>query len=422
MQDIVKTRLFLFLIGLIVVPLGTVLVILFAKGYRPDLKKGEIRATGLLVAHSYPEGAQVHVNGELKSATNTTVNLSPGNYEVRISKDGYNPWIKDLVIQPEIVTRATAVLFPSVPTLKPITTEGAARPVLSPDGTKVTFTSMSGLQLFILDLSESPLGLLNREFKLIRSSTNYAISAIRWSPDSRQVLTQSPVSTSSAYLTDIFSQELTNVSSNLSDIISEWNQNRTIHESQKFASLPDTLQTLLSTASANLIWSPREDKLLYTATASAILPDGLKKPLPGSSTQPQTRQLIPGQIYVYDLAEDRNFAIGQISVTPTPQSLKKPKTQPVLNKLPTVIPDYLHPSGWAWFPTSSHLYRIEDNKIVIVEYDNQNPTVIYAGPLREKIAIPYPSARQMLILTNLSTTPGSSTSSGIPNLYALTLR
>lgn len=424
MQDIVKFRLFLFLLGLIIVPVATVLVVLFAKGYRPDLKKGEITVTGLLVANSYPEGAQVIINNQISSATNTTLNLGPGTYHVEIKKEGYYPWKKQLIIQPEIVTRATAVLFPSVPTLKAITTNGAARPVLSPDGTKVAFLSANYLHLYTLDLTESPLGLLNREAKLITDlkSTVVKISGLLWSPDSRQILVYSPgpdqTASFSAYLVDLSNQQTINAGANFTQITTNWNSIRMTHELQKISTLPVILQNILATAAADLTWSPQENKLLYTATVSAVIPDQLIKPLAGSNTQPQERHLIPGHVYVYDLEEDRNFKIDVLTPTiPPPVPKTKSKKQLTSN-----IQNLISNGGWAWFPTSSHLYKVDINKIIIIEYDSTNKTTVYAGPLENKSAVPYPSAKQMLILANLSSTPAPGTSSATPNLYALTLR
>ena len=77
---------------------GTYIAIQFAKGYRPDLRKREIRGTGLLVTNSVPIGAQVFLNGKLTTATNDTTNLPPGEYEVEIKKDGYISWKKTLKI------------------------------------------------------------------------------------------------------------------------------------------------------------------------------------------------------------------------------------------------------------------------------------------------------------------------------------
>ncbi len=337
-----RTRILLFLAGFILVPLCTYFVILFARGYRLNWQRKQLSPTGLLVATSLPDGAQIHLNGQLSSATNTTLNLPPATYRVEIKKDGFSPWAKTLKVEAEIVTRAAATLFPSVPSLKAITNSGAANPILSPDGTKITFTS--GKKSFLLDLSESPLGLINREAREI------ATTSAAWTVPTPEQLAKTATLRANA--------------------------------------LHPTMQTILSTAAANLIWSPKENKLLYTATASASIPEDLIKPLPGSSFQPQSRALATGETYVYDLEEDRNFNIQY----------------PI--------------SNIQWFPDSNHLVYTEKGKITILEYDGQNATIVYAGPMENTFAFPYPSGKQLLILANLS----SNSQTSVPNLYAVSLR
>lgn len=335
---VMRTRILLFLLGLVLVPSLTYLVILFARGYRPNFANRELRPTGILVATSLPNGAQVLVNNQLKSATDTSLNLDPGTYQVEIKKQGFSPWTKTLQIEAEIVTRATTTLFPAVPSLKAITSSGAANPILSPDGTKVVFTS--GKKSYLLDLSESPLGLINREAR--------------------------EIATTSAAWTIPTAEQLAKTAALRANV------------------LHPAMLEVLATAAANLLWSPKENKLLYTATTSATIPNDLIKPLPGSSTQIQSRTLVGGETYVYDLEEDRNFKV---------------------------------PSSVSWFPDSSHLVLVEKSKVTILEYDGQNATIVYAGPMENGFAFTYPSGKQLLILTNLNPTTTSS-----PNLYAVSLR
>jgi len=66
---------------------GTLIAIQFAKGYRFS-RQGILQGTGLLAANSFPNGAQVYVNGKLSTATDNTLNLDPGEYDVEIKKDG----------------------------------------------------------------------------------------------------------------------------------------------------------------------------------------------------------------------------------------------------------------------------------------------------------------------------------------------
>lgn len=402
-----KNRLLLFLTSLIIVPTISYFVILFARGYRFQPQTPNIVApTGLLAANSYPDGAQIFINNQLKSATNTTISLSPGEYEVEIKKDGFAPWKKQLRIQAEIVTQAWATLFPTVPSLKAITFSGAANPITSPDGNKVAFIQYdkNASKILTVDLSESPLSGINRESRLIATFSNKDLSQTPfvWSPDSKQLLV---MATPSAYLVDTQLNQSITPNINAQALQESWQNLLSQREAQKFTSLPTKLQEILSSSATHLIWSPKETKLLYTATASATIADNLKPQLPGSSTQPQTRTITPGNIYVYDLEEDRNFLVAQLpQPTPTPKTKSKPAASSPTFSL-------------AWHPSSSHLIKTEPDKITIFEYDNTNPVVVYAGPMAANFSSPYPSGRQLAILINLNPT-----SSSLPNLYALSLK
>ena len=333
-----RSRILLFLTGLILVPVCTYFVILFARGYRPDFTRRSLQPTGLLVLKSLPDGAQIYINSKLTSATDTTINLTPGTYKVEIKKQGFSVWAKTLQVDAEVVTRTVATLFPSVPSFKAITTTGATNPIFSPDGTKVVFTNLpagrQATKAYLLDLNESPLGLINRDVKEIASTA------------------------------------------------SAW---KTPTKIDPLPTLPQTMQDILATAAASLVWAPKENKVMYTATASAIIPDELIRPLPGSSTQTQSRTIIPNGNYVYDLEEDRNFAI---------------------------------PAGVTWFPDSYHLLKAEKGKVTVLEYDGTNSTVVYSGPMEDAFAFPYPSGKQLLILANLS----ANSKTSVPNLYAVSLR
>lgn len=397
-------------VGMVFVVFGTIGAILFAKGYRPDFNKKSIQPSGILVTQSYPDGAQVLVNNELKTATNNTLNLDPGTYQVEIKKDGFVTWQKTLQVQAEVVTRAIATLFPSVPSLKAITVSGASVPVMSPDGSKIAFLTpdKKSPKLYTLDLTESPLGFINRDPKLI--ATLSQPQTISWSPDSRQItLTAS----TSAQLIDIGSNTIRDLTPlRLSDLEATWSAQVKIQETQKRATLPDGLKVILDTSTRDLVWSPKEDKIMYTATASAVIADNLIRPLPGSSTQPQARTLVPQGVYVYDLIEDRNFQIDTSSL-PVPTNCP-PKTKcPVFDPWASVKKN----AGWSWFSNSYHLMKVDGNRILIKEYDNQNLNTVYSGPMSGAFAAAYPSGKQILILSNLNTE-----SSPVPNLYAISLR
>ena len=82
---LIRLGIFLATIGFVIG--GTVVMIRYAKGYRPT-RAGTIKGTGLLSANSFPTGAEVYINGKLTTATDNTLNLDPGDYQIELKKDG----------------------------------------------------------------------------------------------------------------------------------------------------------------------------------------------------------------------------------------------------------------------------------------------------------------------------------------------
>jgi len=135
-----KIRSVLFPFGIVCIILGTAVgVIAYGRGYRFDVGKRSLKATGLLVTSSEPSGAQVLVDGKVHSATPATINLSPGWYTVRMVKEGFQAWEKRVRVQGEVVTKVDAFLLATNPSLTAITATGVANPVLSPDGGKLAY-------------------------------------------------------------------------------------------------------------------------------------------------------------------------------------------------------------------------------------------------------------------------------------------
>jgi hypothetical protein len=115
----------------------------------------------------------------------------------------------------------------------------------------------------------------------------------------------------------------------------------------------------------------------------------------GTNSTPQVRDITKGEVYVYDIKEDRNYLI--LSSLPT--------TQFNSGELPIM-----------WYPDSKHLVYVHDGRIDMMEYDAQNQTTVYAGPFVDDYVFPWPDATQLVILTNLGN-PNI-----IPNLYTIGLK
>jgi hypothetical protein len=408
---------------------GIAFAIKFAKGYRPSINNRALSGTGLLAANSTPRGASVFINGKLTTATDDTLNLPPGEYQISIQQDGYSAWEKTMQVEAELVTQTNARLFPAVPDLKPLTFSGAVNPTPSPDGEKIVLavenaTSETKNGLYIVDLIDRTFPINSAPRQIVRNSNqlNFNLAQLTWSPEGNQLLaTFNPEETDEAnILLEINgfndAADLRDVTATLPVLLSEWNQLIDQQTHERLVELPTFMQQIATTSAQAIYFSPDDKKMLYTATASAQIPDNLIPPLPASSTQVEQRKLQPGNIYIYDLEEDKNFWIAATDKLPTnPLSLLEQlanrynslKVQPV-----------------QWYPDSRHVVIInkgeegdEVQKLVIAEYDGTNRQTVYAGPFAQNFAYPWPDGSRLLILASLN--GGTNLP---PNLYSINLK
>jgi hypothetical protein len=188
-----KVRVIFFLITLIVVGSVGLFVSYYARGYRLNLKTFKFQPNGILVLKSEPDGASVYINGDLKTATNASISLSPGTYDVEVRKDGYFSWYKRLVIEKEIVTQASVSLFKNVPSLSPVTSTGVVNPIMSEDGAKIIYSVLPSKDvgsdkagLWVLDTFSLPLGFGAGPRRITDGDMTGA--SYTFSPDGHQVL------------------------------------------------------------------------------------------------------------------------------------------------------------------------------------------------------------------------------------------
>lgn len=390
------TKLRLFFFGLTILVVGTLgyVVSLYARGFRFDSRAFRFVSNGIMVIKSVPDGAQIFVNGELSGATDTTTPLTPGDYDISLRKDGYMTWNKRVSIDKEVVTEVDAYLFRSVPSLSALTFSGVINPVSSPDYSKIAYAipqtqdnqgnTKNGL--WIIENVNLPLGFAQGPREVTDGDFSSGASW-QFSPDGRQILLTTKTGT---YLLDTgtFTAQSgrVNVAGRSQQILIGWAQDAQKRLNDKMRSLPQQFSDILARDAANIIFSPDDSKVLYTASTSASIAGNLINPLPGASTQKQERDIKRGRTYVYDIKEDRNFYVANA------------------------------PSTVFWFPTSKNLVLAEDGKITLMDYDGTNRQIVYTGSYIAPDAFPYASADRLLILTNL----GSDATN--PNLYSVSLR
>lgn len=400
-------------------------VIAYGRGYRVDFKKNTLKTTGLISATSDPVGAQVTIGDALKTATNNSFTIDPGWYTARITKEGYIPWEKKIRAQGEVVTRIDAFLFPTNPSLSPLTTLGVTKPVLSPDGSKIAYViplklldgTSKKAGLWVYALAEGSLG-RNRDPIQIGATTSafsFETAIISWSPDSMQLLVQTPNKTSRLYQATRL-DTFTDVSNSVAGLLADWQTERQQKERQKLDAFKQPIVDVATSSAVIVSFSPDETKILYEATASATIPQIISPPLIGINATEEQRTIEPGTIYVYDSKEDKNYAVMKKTELP-PLSPTPAKKVPLLPKPAVLSPTLQASTALHWFPTSRHLVLTIAGKIDIMEYDRTNWVTVYSGPFEDGFIAPWPSGSRITVLTNLNPS-----ASNINNLYVINLR
>jgi hypothetical protein len=357
-----------------------------------DFKKSSLKPTGLISATSDPVGAQVLVDDTLKTATNNSFNIDPGYYTIRITKESYIPWEKKVRVQGEVVSQIDAFLFPTNPSLSPLTTLGIVNPTLSPDGAKVAYAIPSPVAragLWYYELSEGPLGRNRDPIQIDQNSTfDFKKSTIAWSPDTTQLLVEN---TSASRLYTLGKPNtFADVTITRKTLLADWDAAKIDTEKQKLAAFKPAIVNMATSSAKIISFSPDETKILYEATASATISQVIVPPLIGTNSTTEDRNIKPGKLYVYDSREDKNYFL-----------LDKKE-----------ISGAVH-----WFPTSKHLLLTLKGKIDIMEYDRTNWVTIYSGPFVDDFVAPWSNGSRIIILTNLN---GDALT--LPNLYTVNLR
>ncbi|MCD4811525.1 PEGA domain-containing protein [bacterium] len=124
---------------------GTLVIFLYASGWRIDFSNHSVRKTGVLTVESSPTLATIEINDETIGRTSKSTALNVGTYSIKVSKEGYYDWIKDVTILEE---KSTPV-FPWL--------------ILSEIKSEIGFSSDKILQKYWIDDTDNHLLLLLKD-------------------------------------------------------------------------------------------------------------------------------------------------------------------------------------------------------------------------------------------------------------------
>lgn len=107
-----RTRRIIFYLFLITFIVLAPLIILYARGYSFDWEEKTIVDTGGIYLKTHPSRAEIYVNDKAKGKTAKFIRrLIPKTYEIKITKEDYHPWQKELIVESGLVAKADDILL-----------------------------------------------------------------------------------------------------------------------------------------------------------------------------------------------------------------------------------------------------------------------------------------------------------------------
>lgn len=358
-------RFIITIITLIVIATVAAIAILLAKGYTISPKERRIVGTGIITIRSEPDAASVFVDGHLTTATNATISsLPPKSYTIKLNKEGFIPWEREVSVKEGLVTALKVTLYPAIPTIYPLSFTGVAGPTLSPDGSKLAFVVLSGKKAGVWVWTM----VKNQPISFVRSSEPHQIAqnttadfseaTLKWSSDSKQVLA---TTANSNFLleSDNLNSDPRDITAILQGTLSTWEDDTKAKETVRIEAIKSSRLRKIASDSANLIWSPDETKFML-------------------------------DMKVYNLEDGKEYSL--------PSSTLGTKAH-------------------IWLPDSAHIILVGETEISIVDFDGTNKAVIYAGNFKDNFVFPWPDSSRLVIISSFPTPTASE-----PNLYGINLR
>lgn len=380
-----------------------IVAIFWARGFKPDFKSGKIERTGLIVATSTPTGAQVYLDDRLTSATDTNIAfLDPKIYKIRIEKEGYTTWEKQVEVRADLATEIKALLFPLAPEIKPLTTTGAFNPNLSPDGSKIVY-GVAGERggLYLLTMNDRPFPFRQESRQLVKNQSgfNFSQAAFIWSPDSKEVIAQfkdesAKISANLLIDSEKTDQQVRDITGSLSAMLNSWQQDLITRAQTQALSAPQSVKE--ATAEATM-------STQLTANSKAS-PSPNPSVVNSLNYHPTGLVFSPDEEKILFINKEKHYKIYDLKA-------KAEFTLPEFDQFLTI----------SWFPDSAHLIVVQKDLISIIEIDGANIMTVHSGKFENDPpaggVFAHPSGTRLIILTTLTQTEGSP-----PNLYSINLR
>lgn len=364
------------LIVLFFLILGYILLI-YATGKRLT-RNGDLVGVGIIQIDTTPDNSKIYINGEHKDDGDTNLeNLRPGKYSIKVEKDNYSPWQKEIEVIEGKITPLKVKLFPSNPSLTAATFNGVYSPRISPDGSRIAFGStFEGKKgLWILELQDRQLFFNNNTQRQIVVDTNnftFSNASFSWSPDSKAILVDiknnsTAVQTAFLLKPDVLNTSPEDVTQKLATLKESWAEQLAKSNTDKLKSLGKEAEVLAS----------HSKEILFSADNSAFIV----------------------------VKEDQTATVYDTKPSPVPG------VKPLQIDLPSA-------ERYLWFQDGTkHIIVLEKNLISLMDTDATNKASIFTGDFDKEAVFSWPNGSRLILTLNLN-----SRSNPLPNLYTIDLR
>ena len=391
----------------------TTLIVLYSDGWRfnfSEKQKGNeqefkvIQKTGMLAVRSLPEGAKVYINDEARTATDDTISsLYPGKYKLKVIKDGFETWEKEIEVFPELVTDMTAVLVSKSPKLDPLTSNDVKAFALSSNQNNIAFLSKDDEKpgIWVLPIGGNPLNLIANSTKLLIPDKGTVFPSegekIWWSPDDKEILVQMNPNGFLLYkLNNLYSEDILPIQiTNPTEVFARWKEEWkkdfvTSKVDQIVTDLAPQDWVVKALNGTETSWAPDDEKVFFLTDNT-------------DNVEEKNLANVPLKDVIVYNSEDP-LPVGESRIYTPIKGINTDETKIY------------------WYSDSYHLILVEKSSdtenyytVSIIRIDGTNKTPIYSGALAEPTAVPTPGGEKIIVLTSIKQNSPT-------NLYGITIR
>lgn len=203
------------------------LIIAYTMGYRYNFQVGQIQKTGVLILNTFPDDADVYLNGKIINDKTPSVikKILPNEYTVEVVKDDYHTWSKKLEVRSGETTFAESIVLFSDEVPRALFDREINQSIFSPNRSQLIYTIIeaSWIETWLFSLK-------NQEFTLIDRRDTAAVENMdfKWSSGSNRVYLKIESDESIERLIyDINKNKLTNLNEHFEESIDKFKWSRT---------------------------------------------------------------------------------------------------------------------------------------------------------------------------------------------------